>query len=287
MINSTFNFSFTKATDIFKKFLNQILSNSLDEKFDYLTYSISLVGDRDENQDYQFQKTISQYHIMVLADGMGGHSGGKLAAEYFSERLFAEISGNIKKIQKQPEKAMSKLVSNAKKKMLSDITKIDPSLDPNTTFVATIISDHYIYVAHLGDSRCMIANKENFMWLTKDHSMLQLYLDEDLITEAEESMYPHQSKLLKAIGKNSDDPPDVKVIKFGMVDLPLYIFQMTDGFWQGIDSQTLQDEIINFENNIDNYAYILDNLAKEAVRQMSPGSDNTTVQLCRISKKIF
>ena len=270
---------------LLKKLLDLMQANSNNYNFDYKTHSISLIGDRSENQDYQIQKTISDSHVMVLTDGMGGHSGGKYAAVYFCKSLFNEILENIESIQKQPESTLSKLVSIAKKIMLAKVENIDKALDPNTTFVSTIISGDRIYVAHLGDSRCMIANNEKLIWQTKDHSMLQLYLDQGLLNELEAQEHPYQSKLLKAVGQSSDDAPDVKIIEFDIADLPLYVFQMTDGFWQGVPDQDLQSEITKFENDMDNIENILDNLANKAVRKTSPGSDNTTVQLCRISKK--
>ncbi len=268
----------------FTRFLSKKNKQTKEHKFDFLCHSVSLIGGRDENQDFVIQKTIKDSHCMVLADGMGGHSGGSLASKLFCESLISQIEKNIYQLFTHPKKFITKLVSNSRKQMLDEVKAIDPSLNPGTTFVATVIGIDELITAHLGDSRCLVVDQKEILSLTKDHSMAQFYLDEGIINEDQMINHPAQSRLLKAISNQINDDPDIKVIRLNTVAFPVYVIQMSDGFWQGISNSKLMDEIKRLENNLDKFNEIIDNLAQQAVDLTSPDSDNVTLQVCRILK---
>ena len=269
--------------NFFQKILKITSYLKKNENLEFTFHSISLTGDRDENQDYSNHRSFENCYAMVLADGMGGHSGGQYASKYFSDGLIQGIENNLIKIFKNPKKLMAELVLQSRKQMLAKINSIDHSLDPNTTFVVTIIGNGKLITAHLGDSRSLILSREKILSITKDHSMAQLYVDQGIIDDVEISTHPGQSKLLKAIGKDVDCDPEIKILDISPNQFPIYVLQMSDGFWQGVPINKISDEINRLENNLDNFEEIVDNLAKKAVRLTSPNSDNTTIQVCRIS----
>jgi protein phosphatase len=144
--------------------------------------------------------------VFVIADGMGGHKGGALAAEL-----------TVKGIEESLRSAPSDLdIGEAIKHALAEanelVYKQANSGDPETqcmgsTATILLVKRLTVYVGHVGDSRAYLYREGKLQPLTKDHSRVQRMIDAGMLTQVEARDHPEASMLERAIGQR----PDIEV----------------------------------------------------------------------------
>ncbi|MBE6774731.1 MAG: Stp1/IreP family PP2C-type Ser/Thr phosphatase [Ruminococcaceae bacterium] len=138
----------------------------------------------------------------IVCDGMGGVHGGKVASA-------AAIEMVSEKIKKCYNPSMS--VTSLENLLLSAITTAnvdvfdrgvyDSSLKGmGTTIVAVLIKGNEACIAHVGDSRAYIMDKDSIRQITKDHSLVQEMLDKGQITKEEYENNPIKNIITRAMG---------------------------------------------------------------------------------------
>ena len=162
---------------------------------------------RKNNQDSGFASP----HLLVVADGMGGAAAGALASAVAVDtlmRLDDSASGA----------AMLEVMSNAVEDAndrIADLIADDVSLDGmGTTVTAALFDGAELALVHIGDSRAYLLRGGGLRRLTHDHSWVQSLVDEGRISEAEASVHPHRSLLLRVL--NGQPAPDAEL---ALVDL--------------------------------------------------------------------
>lgn len=186
---------------------------------------ISEIGSREENED-SFRYFIKDDKvIIVVADGAGEHNKGKMASktavdticEYLQENDISESS-----IADSFELA-NKLIS-------------EKDSDAKTTVVAFIKDGKRCYSAHMGDSRLYQIRKNKIIYKTRDHSIVQMLIDEELITEEERKHHPRKNEITRALGVTGYFIVDVIPIEYKKGDKFLLA---TDGFWDHLDDANI------------------------------------------------
>lgn len=158
---------------------------------------------RKQNQDaYVVGELPDNTCWAVVCDGMGGAAGGhvasKTAVEFAGEIITkcykADMSANsIKNL-------MTSAVEGANVKIF-DMSKQDDSLTGmGTTFIAVIIADNVVYIAHAGDSRTYLYSDKELTQLTKDHSIVQAMVENGNITQEEANNHPQKHVITRALG---------------------------------------------------------------------------------------
>jgi PPM family protein phosphatase len=134
---------------------------------------------RTINQD--FLKTSPELGIALLADGMGGHSGGEVASRVAVEAAFADL------VETQNDTASDELhcqlcigqAVEAANRALFETVLVHPDLrGMGTTLVAAIFREGRVFYAHVGDSRLYRIRLGRLRRLTRDHSLIQQMLDD-------------------------------------------------------------------------------------------------------------
>ena len=83
-----------------------------------------------------------------------------------------------------------------------------------TTIVAVILTDSFLTVAHIGDSRCYILNRNGFSQITEDHSLVNELVRSGEITIEDAENHPRKNVLLRALGTESSVSMDIKTMMF-------------------------------------------------------------------------
>ena len=145
--------------------------------------------------------------LFVLADGMGGHNGGRFASElavktigevYFSARSQKVKESLVKAIQSANEAVHAASVQ-------------DPSLaGMGTTCVALVVRGLSVYVAHIGDSRAYRIKGEEIHQITDDHSVAAELCRRGMITAEEAKNHRERSVLFRALGTGKEVEIDVQ-----------------------------------------------------------------------------
>lgn len=154
---------------------------------------------RSNNQDSAYAGS----HLLVVADGMGGHAGGDVASSVAIGRLASLDS----------ETPASDIVATLEESVLEANQEIlrrardEPQLRGlGTTITALLRAESKFALAHIGDSRAYLLRDGETVQITKDHTFVQRLLDEGRLTEEEAERHPQRSVLMRVLGDVDADP---------------------------------------------------------------------------------
>ncbi len=165
--------------------------------------------------------------LAVLADGMGGKSGGRKAADQVlltAQQLFERYAPS----RDDPAEALKQLVLEAH--LMIKLTAITSEEEPHSTVAAFIISPtRECDVIHAGDSRVYHFRGAEMMSRSIDHSYVQRLVEEGQITEEEANVHP-QSNLLTGCLGTTQDPP-LSHTRIDRLDVGDSMLACSDGLW--------------------------------------------------------
>lgn len=187
-------------------------------------------GDRAYQQDQVILLTHARASgcvLAVLADGMGGRSGGRKASDQVmmtAKQLFERYSPETD----DTPAALMQLVQEAH--TVIKLTAISAEEEPHSTVAAFLINPGGdCYWAHAGDSRIYHYHGNKFIKRTMDHSYVQALVDRGEITEAQANEHPQSNILMGCLGTESDPPVDIHFIpKLRAGDV---LMACSDGVW--------------------------------------------------------
>jgi serine/threonine protein phosphatase PrpC len=187
-------------------------------------------GDRAYQQDQVaiFQHSRTAGCLMgVLADGMGGKSGGRKAADQVlltAQQLFERYSPS----RDDASEALKQLVLEAH--LMIKLTAITSEEEPHSTVAAFLISpNRECDFVHAGDSRIYHFRGADLMCRSVDHSYVQRLVDEQQITEEEANNHPQSNLLTGCLGTFQDPPLSQKHID--RLEVGDSILSCSDGLW--------------------------------------------------------
>ena len=201
----------------------------------FTIFQESRKGSRKVNQDriaYTFSRDTL---LLVVADGMGGHAGGEIAAQ-IAVRLFIErFQQEAKPILKNPLKFMQDTMLRAHAALGSYANQFSMLETPRTTCVCCIVQAGHAYWGHVGDSRLYLFRQGGLIGATKDHSKVQYLVDQGIIGADEVVSHPDRNKIFSCLGGLVDPVIDLSrrtPLRNGDV-----IFICTDGLWSVFDQR--------------------------------------------------
>jgi serine/threonine protein phosphatase PrpC len=154
---------------------------------------------RSNNQDSGYAGS----HLLMVADGMGGHAGGDVASSIAVGRL----------AQLDTDTPASDLVAALEETTLEANQSIlrrardEPQLaGMGTTVTALLRAEGRFALAHIGDSRAYLLRDEETVQVTKDHTFVQRLMDEGRLTSEEAERHPQRSVLMRVLGDVDADP---------------------------------------------------------------------------------
>ena len=167
-------------------------------------YARSDVGKiREKNEDYySISESLDEVQLYILADGMGGASGGEIASKLAVEKAKKYILNNFKEIEKDKESIIQLVASSMEyaNMVVYEKSKEDKELEGmGTTLEVCLIYNNKAYIGHVGDSRIYRIRKDFIRKLTQDHSYVQKLVKDGKITEEEAAHHPQKNMLMKAL----------------------------------------------------------------------------------------
>lgn len=159
---------------------------------------------RKNNQDtfrlYPLPELGSDYALLLVCDGMGGHAGGEVA----SELAATLISGVVTKQKTNQPKSLYEGLSDALHRADAAIeqraSKERELHGMGTTAVAAVVNQDGFVHCYIGDSRLYQVDGQEISYMTRDHSVVRLLLEEGIISEAEVKDHPFRSQLTSSLG---------------------------------------------------------------------------------------
>lgn len=197
----------------------------------------SHVGQRDQNQDRcaVFQAVETGGWLFVVADGLGGHSGGELAAETVVAAAGSCWEG--REASEDLHVSLHRLVAECHSAVC--MAGRETGLDPHSTLAALAFEGNRAVSVHVGDSRVVqLAHGGGVAKRTVDQSVAQLLVLEGKITEEEMATHSGQNIVFSQIG--GSDAPDPKVTEWDLVEGNRFIL-CSDGFWEIFSEQEMSE----------------------------------------------
>lgn len=136
-------------------------------------------------------------NLLVVADGMGGHSAGELASAATVVAVVAACE-NSSETDDLLELLANAVVTSGE--YIADVVASNRELTGmGTTLTAIAMRDERIAMAHVGDSRAYLIRDGELQQITKDHTYVQSLVDSGQITLAEAAVHPRRNLLMRAI----------------------------------------------------------------------------------------
>jgi serine/threonine protein phosphatase PrpC len=231
---------------------------------------------REENQDRMSRVQMELGHLYVVADGMGGHKGGALAAQLTVEGLQQHLS------KAQPGSSVEDAITEAFEKTNHSVYKKAHSGDPATdgmgsTAVLLLASESGAYIAHVGDSRAYLYREGRLCPLTTDHTEVQRMIAAGMLTSEEARDHPKASVLNRAIGNKPNVKVDIHQEKLRDRDAILLCSDGLSGYVDDREIESVLRKPITVQE-------IPRRLFKLAINRKS--EDNVTVQFIQYGQRV-
>lgn len=233
----------------------------------YSVGTASRLGNRHVNQDRFDVIEGKDCVLLVMADGMGGHKGGEIAAEVACQAAATAFNSSQFPIKDAPQFLRS-VVIQCQADVIQAGMDHAPEIEPKTTLVLCLIQNGEAIWAHVGDSRVYIIREEVILEQTIDHSSVERLFQLGQITAAEKSSHPSRNLVTQCMGSRNNLPRP-SISDFVTLYPHDVLLLCSDGFWGQLNDQDIKRGFSQLNMNI-----CLDALASQAESNAYPRSDN-------------
>ena len=188
---------------------------------------------RANNQDAPIVS--EKLRLYGVADGMGGHKGGEVASTSARDNLLRELEGKTPSVA-----ALSGAIEEVNRQIYHQQEHDDALTGMGTTLSVLWMSDNFVYIGHVGDSRVYLLRDGEFKQMTLDHSLVEQLVREGVLTEEEAQNHPMRNIITRAIGTDESVEVDVVVEERRKGDLWL---ACSDGLHGLVDDRQMRDAL--------------------------------------------
>ena len=241
-----------------------------------MIYIQSKTGGRAENQDFYGTAKTPYGELIAVCDGMGGHNGGRHAAEKAVQIIMEEVT---KSKDTNPSNALHTAIIKANSAIWKESHANINLKGMGTTVVALLLTSEKAICAHVGDSRIYQLRKGKILFRTFDHSHVFEMVKAGLITEEQARLSEKSNIITRGLGIRSSVDIDI-------TDNLLYqkgdrFLLCTDGIW----GATPENELVKMVSLKSKIETIISQLVEkiDAIGFESGGRhDNLTAALVEI-----
>ena len=206
--------------------------------------------------------------VFAVADGIGGHLAGEVA----SGMAIEAVQNMAQKNEFASITVMREAVMSAHEAITRHAQKNPACMGMGTTLSVMWRGGHYMYIAHVGDSRIYRFRNDELEQITQDHSLVEELVRARIITREEARTHPRRNIITRALGTQGDNLPDLLAADIKPGDLWLLC---TDGLCGMISDEEIA-RVLSSGATLEMMAGSLIEKALDA-----GGRDNVTLVLCR------
>ena len=236
----------------------------------FTIYQESRVGQRRNNEDRIAYSYSRDALLMVVADGMGGHHHGEVAAQLAVQYLMDVFQREAKPSIDDPFLFLQRGFNNAHEAIIDYSVAHGLSDSPRTTCVACIVQDNIAYWAHAGDSRLYLLREGRVQTHTRDHSRIQLLLEQGVITPAQAAVHPERNRVYSCLG--GPQTPEIEFSRKTPLEAGDVLALCTDGVWSAFP-----DDMLAVALKRDNLMQAVPMLLGQAEIRNGPTADNLSI----------
>lgn len=242
-------------------------------------------GQRKLNQDRVAWCYSREALVMVLADGMGGHPLGEVAAQILIRHVVRAFQLDAQPALDEPGLFLSRALTGAHQAIL-DYTWAHQLADPpSTTAVASVVQHGVAQWAHAGDSRAYLLRAGAVWQRTRDHSLVQKQVDQGVMSARAAARNPARHQIYSGLGGHPS--PQIEYSPPLMLENGDLLLLCSDGVWDPLDDDTIAQTLcgaVRLETGVRtllddaerNAGATADNLSAVAMRWNDSIDANTT-----------
>ena len=200
-------------------------------------------GARRTNQDriaYCYSKDAL---LMLVADGMGGHLNGEMAARIAVQFITDAFRREVMPALSDPVLFLRRSMTGAHEAIIEHAAKRELQEAPRTTCVACVVQDGAACWAHAGDSRLYHIRDGIILAQTKDHSRVQQLIDQGRVREEAYGAHPERNLIFSCLG--SARAPQVDSSEAVRLHAGDTLILCSDGLWSPLSSRIICGAVQN------------------------------------------
>jgi serine/threonine protein phosphatase PrpC len=230
----------------------------------FSVFQLSRQGGRDNNEDRMGYCHTREAGLFVLADGLGGHSEGEVAAQIALHTLSALFQNEAKPRLGQPSSFLSSGLLAAHRQIIRYASERAVIDTPHTTLVACVVQEGKLHWVHCGDSRLYVVRDGALLLRTRDHSFVEARLHAGVSIGG-----ANRNELFSCLGSTVRPVFDVA----GPLELNEgdRVLLCSDGLWNSVDEAEIVDVLSNLP-----VAEAVPTLVDHALSVAGARSDNVT-----------
>jgi serine/threonine protein phosphatase PrpC len=229
----------------------------------------SRIGARRVQQDRAGYWRTQETLLMVVADGLGGHPRGEIAAELAVEHFAAAFGREGQPRLSDPAAFLAHGIEGAHADILQAAQRLGLHDMPRTVVVACVVQEGHAYWTHVGDCRLYILREGRVLVRTRDHTLVQRLVDAGRIREEAIASHPERNRLLQCLGGFQTPRPEPTARhRLAKDDVVLLC---SDGFWGPLTQRQMVGGLL-----LKDPAQVLPELTSLAETRAGPQCDNVT-----------
>jgi len=189
----------------------------------------SSIGARESNEDRVAHWTAPGSVLMAVADGLGGHLHGEVAAQIAVDVLGAAFMGEARSKLDDPDGFLVRALAAAHAAIVREAEKRRLAENPRTVIAACVVQDGHAFWTHVGDCRFYLLRSGRILARSRDHTVVQRLVDEGRIREEAAGTHPHRNRLLQCLG--GYQAPQLEPVASAQLAGEDIVLLCSDGFW--------------------------------------------------------
>lgn len=232
---------------------------------------LSAIGDRKDNQDRAAVIAAEQAALMLVFDGMGGHSDGARAAETALKVVQEQFMKTPLPVF-DPQGFLYSTLALAHDEVVRLGADLAVDFRPRATCAVCLVQEGGSFWGHIGDSRIYQMRNGGLVSRSRDHSHVEVLIQEGAITENEALDHPMRNFVECCLG--GDAPvPDMSITAKKPLEPGDVLLACSDGLWSGLPDADISALATRPDGTL---AENLKALSVKAMSTNAPYSDNTT-----------
>ncbi len=207
----------------------------------FSVYQESHIGGRKNNQDRMGYSFTRDALLLLVADGMGGHILGEMAAQIAMQTIAALFQENATPYVKKPERFLEDSFFAAHREIHRYRAINNLPETPRTTIVACLIQHNNAMWAHCGDSRLYWMRGGQILARTRDHSRIETLIAQGKVDASERETHPDRNKLFNCLG--APNMPIVEISRRASLQAGDIMLLCSDGLWSVLPDHELAQSL--------------------------------------------
>jgi serine/threonine protein phosphatase PrpC len=205
----------------------------------------SRLGARSYNEDRLGHWRTDEALLLALADGMGGHARGEVAAQIALDVLGGAFRSEAQPRLASPERFLAGAIAQAHARIGDEGRRLGMVDSPRTTVVACVVQAGRAWWSFVGDSRLYLVRGGRVVARTRDHTIVQQLVDAGRIREEAVAVHPDRNKLLRCLG--GPVAPALEPAESALLEKGDIVLLCSDGFWGPLTQRQLLMGLIGRE----------------------------------------